>query len=141
ERTLARRLCSRDATVAMRAHLMTLIAGIFAIAFLALATSAFTDEVPQFRVEPFWPKPLPNNWILGQVAGIATDKYDRVWVVQRPLTLTPRERAAEQSPPEAKCCAAAPPVLVFDGSGTLLRSWVGRGHAYDWPEIEYGISV
>ena len=26
---------------------------------------------PQFQVDPFWPKPLPNNWILGQVSGIA----------------------------------------------------------------------
>ena len=74
------------------------------------------DDVPQFQIDPFWPKPLPNNWILGQVAGIATDKYDRVWVVQRPLSLTPRERAAEQNPPEAKCCRAAPPVLLFDAA-------------------------
>jgi hypothetical protein len=33
--------------------------------------------LPQFQVDPFWPKPLPNNWILGQVSGIATDKSDR----------------------------------------------------------------
>src|SRR3954465_6071315 len=102
---------------------------------------AFADEIPQFQVDPFWPKPLPNNWILGQVAGIATDKYDRIWVVQRPLTLTARERAAEQSPPEAKCCAAAPPVLVFDTSGNLLRHWGGPGQGYQWPENEHGIFV
>jgi hypothetical protein len=40
--------------------------------------------LPQFQVDPFWPKSLPNNWILGQVSGIATDKYDRIWVVHRP---------------------------------------------------------
>ena len=79
------------------------------------------------RSKPSWPKPLPNNWILGQVAGIATDKYDRIWVVQRPLSLTPRERAAELNPPEAKCCKAAPPVLLFDASGNLLRHWGGPG--------------
>src|SRR3984893_3967036 len=69
--------------------------------------------LPQFQVDPFWPKLLPNNWILGQVSGIATDKYDRIWVVHRPGSLPPRERATEQTPPEAKCCIAAPPVLVF----------------------------
>src|SRR2546421_6347651 len=120
---------------------MTLVGGILAIAVLALATSVIADEVPNFRVEPFWPKPLPNNWILGQVAGIATDRYDRIWIVQRPLTLTPRERAAEQNPPEAKCCAAAPPVLVFDTSGNLLRHWGGPGQGYQWPENEHGIFI
>jgi len=65
------------------------MASIFAL-LVAACAPAFADEIPQFQVDPFWPKPLPNNWILGQVAGIATDKYDRIWVVQRPLTLTPR---------------------------------------------------
>ena len=51
------------------------------------------SRVPQFQVEPFWPKPLPNNWILGQVSGIATDRNDRIWVVHRPTTLT---RASER---------------------------------------------
>src|SRR3954447_22836896 len=108
---------------------------------LAASASAMADDIPQFQVDPFWPKPLPSNWILGQAAGIATDKYDRIWVVQRPLTLTPRERAAEQNPPEAKCCAAAPPVLLFDGSGNLLRAWGGPGPGYQWPENEHGIFI
>src|ERR1041385_2834201 len=95
---------------------MKLVAKIVAFLFYACAY-AFADDIPQFQVDPFWPKPLPNSWILGQVAGIATDKHDRIWVVQRPLTLTPRERAAEQNPPEAKCCVAAPPVLLYDEIG------------------------
>ena len=53
-------------------------------ALLASARWLSPRTSPQFQVDPFWPKPLPNNWILGQVAGIATDKYDRIWVVQRP---------------------------------------------------------
>src|SRR5438445_708379 len=110
-------------------------AAIFAFAPAVLAEDK--PPVPQFQVEPFWPKPLPNNWILGQVSGIATDRLDRIWVVHRPLTLTPRERAAEQNPPEAKCCAAAPPVLVFDTSGNLLRHWGGPGQGYQWPENEH----
>jgi DNA-binding beta-propeller fold protein YncE len=113
-----------------------------ALAALVLTTPIKAEEkLPQFEVEATWPKPLPNNWILGQVAGIATDKYDRIWVVQRPRTLTARERAAEQNPPEAKCCAAAPPVLLFDASGNLLRSWGGPGPGYQWPENEHGIFI
>ena len=111
-------------------------------AIVALATPAYADNaVPQFQVDPFWPKPLPNNWILGQVSGIATDRYDRVWVVHRPGTLTARERAAEQSPPEAKCCIAAPRVLVFDQAGNWIRHWGGPGPAFQWPESEHGIFV
>ncbi len=29
--------------------------------------------VPAFEVDAAWPKPLPNNWILGQVAAVAVD--------------------------------------------------------------------
>jgi DNA-binding beta-propeller fold protein YncE len=100
-----------------------------------------TGGVPQFQVDAFWPKPLPNNWILGQVSGITVDRFDRIWVVQRPRSLSPRERAAEQNPPVSKCCAAAPPVLVFDQSGNLVKSWGGPGQGYDWPKVEHGIFI
>ena len=36
---------------------------------------------PQFKVDPFWPKPLPNNWILGQVAGVAVDAKQHIWII------------------------------------------------------------
>jgi len=111
-------------------------------AVMALVGPAHADNgVPQFQVDPFWPKPLPNNWILGQVSGIATDRYDRIWLVHRPGTLTTRERAAEQRPPEANCCIAAPPVLAFDQSGNLIRHWGGPGADFQWPESEHGIFV
>jgi DNA-binding beta-propeller fold protein YncE len=112
-----------------------------ALLILSFGAALADDEMPHFQVEASWPKPLPNNWILGQVAGIATDRYDRIWIVHRPTSLTPRERAAEQNPPEAKCCTAAPPVLVFDTSGNLLRHWGGAGTGYQWPESEHGIFI
>src|SRR4030088_1779199 len=120
-----------------------------ALAFIAAALGALSaparaqnaEAVPQFQVDAFWPKPLPNRWILGQVSGIATDRFDRIWVVHRPGSLNERERAAEQNPPVAKCCVAAPPVLVFDSSGNFLFSWGGKGAGYQWPESEHGIYV
>jgi DNA-binding beta-propeller fold protein YncE len=111
------------------------------LALIPGVTQLITLPLPQFQVDALWPKPLPNNWILGQVGGITVDRFDHIWVVQRPRTLTPRERAAEQNPPVAKCCTAAPPVLVFDQSGNLLRSWGGPGEGYRWPEIEHGIYI
>ena len=94
---------------------------------------------PRYMVDPFWPKPLPNNWILGQVAGIATDKDNNIWVIHRPLTLTEDERGATLTPKRSKCCSAAPPVLKFDRAGNLLASWGGAGQGYDWPKNEHGI--
>ena len=105
------------------------------------AAAAKVGGVPQFLVDPFWPKPLPNNWILGQVAGIRIDRFDHIWVVQRPGSLTKRDRAAEQNPPQAKCCVAAPPVLVFDQSGNLIRHWGGPGQGYNWPKSEHSIYI
>src|SRR5271169_6937549 len=81
--------------------------------------------IPKFEPEPFWPKPLPGNWILGQVSGIAVDRNDHIWIVHRPATLLDDEKGATKNPPETKCCTAAPPVLEFDQEGTLLRYWGG----------------
>ena len=106
---------------------MKAFAATLALVALALSPALAETAIPQFQVDPFWPKPLPNNWILGQVSGIAVDRLDRIWVVHRPGSLNARERAAEQNPPEAKCCVAAPPVLVFDQSGNLLGAWGGPG--------------
>ena len=77
--------------------------------------------VPQFKVDPYWPKPLPSNWILGQVAGIAVDREDRIWIVHRPATLVDDEKGALANPPSTKCCTPAPPVLQFDAQGNLLH--------------------
>jgi hypothetical protein len=58
---------------------------IWLVATLPLVASSAHAEsaaaVPQFEVDAFWPKPLPNKWILGQVSGIATDRYDRISAV------------------------------------------------------------
>src|SRR5258706_421552 len=59
------------------------------------------------------PKPLPNNWPLGQVAGIAVDARGHVWLIPRPKTPIDEEKAAPSNPPPAKCCWPAPPVLEF----------------------------
>jgi hypothetical protein len=65
----------------------------FALLLIGIvATPASTDEIPRFQVDAGWPKPLPNDWIMGQAAGVAVDAQDHVWVIQRPLTLTDDEK-------------------------------------------------
>ena len=92
-------------------------------------------ETPRFRVDPFWPS-LPDDWILGQAAGVAVDARDHVWLVHRPRTLDARQRGEE-----GMCCVPAPPVIEFAPDGTVLRSWGGPGAGYQWPESEHGIHV
>ena len=38
---------------------------------------------PSFQVDPLWPKPLPNHWLLGSVTGVAVDAQDHIWIVHR----------------------------------------------------------
>ncbi len=107
----------------------------------AAGERAGAAEPLTFQVDPTWPKPLPNDWIMGQAAGVAVDGDDHIWVIQRPRTLTDDEKAASLDPPRTKCCKPAPPVLEFDQAGNVLRSWGGPGQGYNWPENEHGIQV
>ena len=115
-------------------------AGILAATLIAGRT-AMAAEAPRFEVDPFWPKPLPNNWILGQVAGMAIDTQDHVWIIQRPRTLTDDEKGATLNPQRSQCCAPAPPVIEFDRDGNVVQAWGGPGAGYDWPKNEHGIRV
>ncbi|HUC54901.1 MAG TPA: hypothetical protein VMR90_12690 [Candidatus Cybelea sp.] len=98
-------------------------------------------DPPAFKVDPSWPKELPNNWIMGQVGGMAVDRHDHIWVLQRPGLDTVDELGAAQTPPRSMCCLPTPPVLVFDAQGNLLQSWGGSGPGFDWPKREHGIYV
>ncbi len=97
--------------------------------------------VPAFQVDPWWPRELPNNWILGQVSGVAVGPDDHIWVVHRPRTITAREAGAAQTPPLSLCCVPAPPVIEFDQAGNVVRAWGGPGSAPYWPQSEHGIYV
>jgi DNA-binding beta-propeller fold protein YncE len=98
-------------------------------------------EAPRFEVDPMFPKPLPNGWLMGTAIGIAVDAQDHIWIVHRPDTLTAAEVGADENPPTAKCCKRAPPVLQFDQEGNLLKAWGGPGEGYSWPESNHGMFV
>src|SRR3954452_15194209 len=109
-------------------------------ALIALSWSVSAADAPRFEVDAAWPKALPNNWIMGQAAGVDVDGGDHIWVIQRPKTLTADEKTATLNPPTSKCCAPTPPVLESAQDGTLLHSWGGPGQGYDcseraWPSI------
>ncbi len=119
---------------------------------------------PSFEVDPYWPKPLPNHWVTGSTIGVSVDAQDNVWTIHRPNTVDANFKAAdimvgeaagrddEAQPgaagptatgktPIGQCCKVAPPVLVYDPAGNLVKSWGGPGPGYDWPQSNHGITV
>jgi len=99
-------------------------------------------QAPYFEVDPLWPKPLPNHWILGSTIGVSVDERDHVWIIHRgSATLGNNEKGLELNPPTGECCAGAPPVLEFDPEGNLVGHWGGPGEGYEWPASNHGITV
>src|SRR5215467_6280872 len=96
-------------------------------------------QAPRFEVDPMWPKPLPNHWVMGSVIGVAVDANDHIWIIHRQGSLEPKEVSA--STKGAECCYAAPPVLEFNEAGDLIGHWGGPGQGYDWPASNHGITV
>ena len=110
-------------------------------ASLAVGTAA-AQQPPKFEVDASWPKELPNNWIIGQVGGLAVDRHDHVWINQRPRSNTVDELGASAANgPRSECCIAAPSVMEFDQRGNLLQAWGGPGYVPQWPNSEHGIWV
>jgi len=112
-----------------------------ALAGFALAISAAVvgplaqgQAAPHFLYDPGWPKPLPNKWKMGGVTGLAVDKDDNIWVLNRPNDLTGIEIEAELEPPVADCCVHAPAMIHFDKAGNVIESFdapQGHGMAVD----------
>ena len=48
-------------------------------------------QAPRFEVDPFWPKPLPNHWVVGSMIGVSVDAQDHVWIVHRTQALNANE--------------------------------------------------
>jgi hypothetical protein len=99
---------------------------------------------PSFVPDPGWPKPLPNNWIMGDIGGLTVDSHDNIWVYHRPRALSSTDSGAlgeagknpKGQPISAighprnygqasGCCVPAPSVLQFDKEGNLLQAWGG----------------
>ena len=97
--------------------------------------------IPHFEVDPFWPQPLPNKWILGRTIGIAIDDRDHLFVVHRDQDSMFMNQELGLDRGRAECCTAAPPILELDAAGNLINAWGGPGEGYTWPESNHGIEV
>src|SRR5262245_17403293 len=127
----------------MKRTLAIAAAGAAVFLVSSLTPRAFQDS-PAFQVDPLWPRPLPNHWLLGSVTGVAVDARDHIWVVHRGYdSMTARTEIGAATTPKTAdvCCVPAPPVLEFDAAGNLVGHWGGPGEGYEWPTSNHGITV
>ncbi len=93
---------------------------------------AQAQTAPRYKFDPDWPKPLPNKWKMGGVTGLAVDKDDNVWVLNRPDDLRDLELHAELTPPTADCCVRPPSMIHIDKNGNVIGSFdAPQGHGMD----------
>jgi len=99
---------------------------------------------PHFLVDPLWPKPMGNQWILGNTIGVDVDDRDHIFIVHR------TEDSIFRGNTEiglkggvSECCTPAPPIIEFDLDGNIVNAWGGavEGAPYIWPASNHGIEV
>ena len=88
---------------------------------------------PRYRVDAFWPKPLPNKWSMQQIVDIYVDRDDHVWAINRRVDARPDELTAATNPPRGECCVLGPEVLEFDPDGNVVHAWGGPDYHPGWP--------
>lgn len=91
------------------------------------------NGVPIFRVDPFWPKPLPNKWSMQQVTGLQVDHMDHIWFLNRGAAAEGDEIGGGDNPPRIDCCVRGPEVIELDQEGTVVNAWGGPGYHPLWP--------
>src|ERR1043165_8399688 len=123
----------------VRTGAMALVIGLGLVVIYS-GPDAQAQSTPRYRFDPDWPKPLPNKWKLGGVTGLAVDKDDNVWVLNRPNDLTDIELEAELNPPIADCCVHPPAMIHIDKNGNVIGSFdapQGHGMAVDTKGFVY----
>jgi DNA-binding beta-propeller fold protein YncE len=111
------------------AVVMSIALGVFVV-YVSLGAQQ-GQSGPRYVFDPGWPQPLPNNWKMGGVTGLAVDpKDDTVWAYDRPNDLTNIELEKEIG--IADCCTLPPAMIHFDKDGKVIGSFQApQGHGMD----------
>jgi hypothetical protein len=117
------------------------IALILGFAVLAAVSGLQAQTVPRYKVDPTWPKELPNNWIMWNSTGLVVDKNDHIWVQHHPRQVSAADGGAAFNPPTSLCCVPAPTYVEFDTQGNVIGSWGGPNFVPDWPILEHGLFI
>ncbi|HIA59125.1 MAG TPA: hypothetical protein EYO00_04460 [Gammaproteobacteria bacterium] len=99
---------------------------------------------PHFLVDPYWPRPLPNMWAMGNTIGVEVDERDHVFVVHRnDASQFGGNTEIGLQGGVSECCTPAPPIIEFDHAGNVVNAWGGpvEGAEYTWPASNHGIAI
>jgi hypothetical protein len=109
------------------------------------------NTTPAFQVDPYWPKPLPDNWVTGEIGGTCVDSQDHVFVVTRGfqnggLASPEGKGGADPRTGQFAPSKASPPVIEFAPDGSVANSWgdpslvpAGQPHALQNAVLPNGI--
>ena len=94
--------------------------GIWSSIAAAKAKEGGSSVAPRYKVDPFWPKPLPapagRQWVTGEPGGSCIDSQDHVITVNR----------GNLTSQDGTTAIASPPVLEYDPDGNVVRAWGDR---------------
>lgn len=77
------------------------------------AMRAQSRTAPKYEVDPGWPKPFPDRWVIGGLGGLCVDANDHVLILNRQDVLDADLNAGR----------LAPPIIEIDSAGNLVHSW------------------
>jgi hypothetical protein len=80
------------------------------------------SDPPVYVVDPFWPKPLPDNWVTGEVGGTCIDSQDHLFIVTRGFQ-TGGLVSPEGVGGKFMKSRPSPPVIEFDEEGNVVNAW------------------
>jgi len=101
------------------------LVAVLAVAQYALQTVANAQEngsanrAGVYEVDRMWPKPLPNNWVLGSTVGLSIDARDHVFITHRGQASLDQKFASQMAftPPAPRGGGAAAPAPGFAAAG------------------------
>lgn len=111
---------------------LALAAGMVGRAQVMPGQAVDESGAPQYRVDPFWPKPLPNRWSMQQVTGISVDSMGHVWFLNRGNAPEQDEIGGDGTPFPVLCCVRGPELIELDQEGNVVKAWGGPGYP-SWP--------
>jgi DNA-binding beta-propeller fold protein YncE len=84
-----------------------------AACILVSPSSQAQSAAPHYEVDVSWPRPLPDQWVLGGLGGVCIDAQDHVFLLNRQDVL----------PGDLDAGSLAPPVIEIDPAGNVVHSW------------------
>jgi imidazolonepropionase-like amidohydrolase/sugar lactone lactonase YvrE len=93
------------------------------------AQQSASAQVPQFTVDPSWPKKFPtvkaadgnlHRWATGEIGGTCIDSHDHIFTLNRGWQ---NSSLGKLHMFEAMSSVPAPPVVAYDPDGSVAASW------------------